>query len=139
MDERGPGAERLDRLLMTSVDAVREVVYQGAQWIRLCLETAGAVAIALGAISTIVQMTRQSAAREHVSFAAARSSLSRYLVLALEFQLAADILNTAIAPGWGEIGRLASIAAIRTGLNYFLSREIKEERDQVKPVTHAAT
>ncbi len=121
---------------MTSVDAAREIVFHGAQWVRLGLETAGAVTIAIGAISTIVHMVRQTAAHERVSFTAARSSLSRYLVLALEFQLAADILETAIAPQWAEIGQLAAIAAIRTGLNYFLSREITEEQERV---SHAAT
>ena len=118
---------------MTTVDVAREIVFHGAQWVRLGLETAGAITIAIGALSTIVQMVRQSAARERVSFTAARSSLSRYLVLALEFQLAADILETAIAPEWAEIGQLAAIAAIRTGLNYFLSREIAEESDHVSP------
>lgn len=50
------------------------------------------------------------------------------LTLSLELLLAADILNTAIAPTWEEIGKLAAIAAIRTALNYFLERELKEER-----------
>jgi uncharacterized membrane protein len=121
---------------MTPVDAAREVVLHFAQWIRLGLETAGAVSIALGAITTILQMARQTATHQRISFTAARSSLSRYLVLALEFQLAADILETAIAPEWAQIGQLAAIAAIRTGLNYFLSREIREEQDHV---SHAAT
>jgi uncharacterized membrane protein len=120
---------------MTPVDAAREIVFQGAQWVRLGLETAGAVTIAIGAITTITQLARQSAAHEHLSFTAARSSLSRFLVLALEFQLAADILQTAIAPQWVDIGQLAAIAAIRTGLNYFLSREIREESE----VSRAAT
>jgi uncharacterized membrane protein len=46
------------------------------------------------------------------------------LALALEFALAADIANTAVAPSWGEIGQLAAIAAIRTLLNLFLARDI---------------
>jgi uncharacterized membrane protein len=111
-----------------TVDAARELVSAGAEWARLLLETAGAVTIAAGAIATIVQMARQAAAHGHISFTGARSNLSRYLVLALEFQLAADVLETAIAPEWAKIGQLAAIAAIRTALNYFLSREIADER-----------
>jgi uncharacterized membrane protein len=38
--------------------------------------------------------------------------------------LAADILRTAVAPTWEDIGKLAAIAAIRTVLNYFLEREL---------------
>lgn len=47
------------------------------------------------------------------------------ITLALEFALAADIARTAIAPTWQEIGQLAAIAAIRTGLNLFLERDIE--------------
>ncbi|MFC7735153.1 DUF1622 domain-containing protein [Roseomonas sp. GCM10028921] len=50
--------------------------------------------------------------------------LGRWLALALEFELGADILRTAIAPTWSEIGQLAAIAAVRTALNFFLQREI---------------
>lgn len=48
--------------------------------------------------------------------------------MALEFQLAADILATAVAPSWNQIGKLAAVAAIRTALNYFLSREMAQEK-----------
>jgi uncharacterized membrane protein len=48
------------------------------------------------------------------------------LTLALELLLAADILATAIAPTWDDIGKLAAIATLRTALNYFLERELKE-------------
>ena len=45
-----------------------------------------------------------------------------------EFQLGADILSTAISPSWDQIGKLGAIAVIRTALNFFLSREMEEER-----------
>lgn len=54
---------------------------------------------------------------------------ARYLIAALTFQLAADILETAIAPTWTEIGYLAAIAVIRTFLNYFLERDLSERRE----------
>ena len=67
-----------------------------------------------------------------------RLTLGRWLALALEFELGADILRTAITPTWAEIGQLASIAAIRTLLNYFLQKEIDRAaehsaRTAVKP------
>ena len=52
----------------------------------------------------------------------------RWLVAGLTFQLAADIIETSIAPSWDDIGRLAAIAAIRTFLNYFLERDLTEIR-----------
>lgn len=56
---------------------------------------------------------------------AVRLRLGRGLALALELLLAADILQTAIAPTWDDIGKLAAVAAIRTALNYFLEREVQ--------------
>ncbi|PSL57406.1 uncharacterized protein DUF1622 [Saccharothrix carnea] len=49
-------------------------------------------------------------------FTPVRLSLGRFFVLGLEFQLAVDILRTAVAPSFEEIGQLAAIAAIRTAL-----------------------
>ena len=54
--------------------------------------------------------------------------LGRWLVAGLTFQLAADILETAITTSWDEVGRLGAIAAIRTFLNYFLERDLGEVR-----------
>lgn len=53
-----------------------------------------------------------------------RLRLGRWLALALEFELGADILRTAVAPTWNDIAQLAAIATIRTALNYFLQQEI---------------
>ena len=60
---------------------------------------------------------------------AIRLSLGRSLALGLEFLLGADILNTAVAPSWEQVGLLAAIAAIRTGLNYFLQKELERAAD----------
>src|SRR5205823_14547661 len=60
-----------------------------------------------------------------------RLSLGRWLALGLEFALAADILRTAVAPTWQDIGQLAAIAVLRTGLNYSLEREIAREEQRV--------
>jgi len=58
-----------------------------------------------------------------------REVLVRYghwLVAGLTFQLAADIIETSIAPNWEEVGQLGAIAVIRTFLNYFLERDLAE-------------
>jgi uncharacterized membrane protein len=51
-----------------------------------------------------------------------------WLVLALEFTLAADIVRTAIHPSWTSIGQLAGIAIIRTFLNASLARDLRESQ-----------
>jgi uncharacterized membrane protein len=55
---------------------------------------------------------------------------ARWLVAGLTFQLAADIIETSIAPTWDDIGRLAAIAVIRTALNFFLERDLAEMRER---------
>ncbi|TDE87274.1 DUF1622 domain-containing protein [Deinococcus sp. S9] len=62
---------------------------------------------------------------------AIRLRLGRWLSVVLEFLLAADILRTAVAPNWNDIGKLAAIAAIRTALNYFLGQEVREETERI--------
>jgi len=49
-----------------------------------------------------------------------------WILLALEFALAADLVRTAVAPTWDDISKLAVIATIRTTLNYFLAKDIAE-------------
>jgi uncharacterized membrane protein len=63
-----------------------------------------------------------------VHFRNAYLSYARWLIGALTFQLAADIVQTAITPvwNWNEIGHLAAIAVIRTFLNFFLERDVAE-------------
>jgi uncharacterized membrane protein len=56
-----------------------------------------------------------------------RLELGKTLAITLEFLLAADILRTAVAPTWADIGKLASIAVLRTLLNYFLDRELETQ------------
>src|SRR5262245_47727719 len=48
-----------------------------------------------------------------------------WLLLGLEFQLAADIITSVVSPSWQDIGELGAIAVIRTFLNYFLERDLE--------------
>ena len=47
------------------------------------------------------------------------------VAVSLELLLGADVLATAVAPSWNDIGKLAAIAILRTALNYFLEKELK--------------
>jgi len=98
----------------------------------LCIVLINAVALA------IVVWASARAARGIVGVArlsdptAARRELflhyARWLTAALSFQLAADIIETAITTDWQSVGRLASVAVIRTFLEYFLGRDVDEVR-----------
>ena len=106
------------------------VVRSAVGWVRLIIEAIGAAIIVVGVVSAVLLIFRALLSHQRADFNTIRLTLARYLALALEFQLAADILSTAVAPTWNQIGQLAAIAVIRTGLNYFLMHEMKEERAQ---------
>jgi len=59
---------------------------------------------------------------------------ARWLVAALTFQLAADIIETSISTDWESIGRVGAIAVIRTFLNFFLDRDLEEIRVRQRDV-----
>jgi len=96
------------------------------------VEAVGAAVIFVGAVLAAVRFVATALrTRSADAFVPVRLSLGRFLELGLEFQLASDVLRTAIAPSYREIGQLGAIAAIRTALNYFLAREIRDERRQL--------
>jgi len=108
-------------------EGVEEQVRAGVDWLRLAVESLGALVIAAGVIVVVVGLARYVLAGGG-SFVPIRLAFARYLTLALELQLAADVLSTSVAPTWDRIGKLAAIAVIRTALNYFLGRELKDEQ-----------
>ena len=108
-------------------DQVERWVQAGVEWLRLFVEMLGAVVIAAGVVVAVIALLRHLLNERGGSFTPIRLSFARYLMLALELQLAADILSTSIAPTWDRIGKLGAIAIIRTALNYFLSRELSGE------------
>lgn len=122
-------------------DLVRTVTFSLA----IAVEGSAAIVIGIATLEAVVGALRLFLARpaqpeEHK--AALRLRLGRWLSLALEFLLAADILRTAVAPTWDDIGKLAAIAGLRTLLNFFLEREVQQEADHERATSgrppHAA-
>jgi uncharacterized membrane protein len=97
------------------------------------VEAAGALVIFSGAAVGFVRFVWTALrTRQAERFTPVRLDVGRFLALGLEFQLASDLLRTAVAPSFEEIGKLAAVAAIRTALNYFLGREIRAEREEIE-------
>ena len=109
-------------------DSIEGTIILVVRWLKLGVEIFGAGLVTLGVCVAIVNLIRSLAARTPAEFTATRLILARYLALALEFELGADILGTAVSPSWDQIGKLGAVAVIRTGLNFFLSMEMKGER-----------
>ena len=112
-----------------SETGTEELISNAVEWLRLSVEVIGGVIIAFGVVVAVKLMLTSHAGR----FTAVRLKLATYLALALEFQLGADILSTAVAPTWDKIGKLGAIAVIRTALNFFLMREMSHEREGQTP------
>jgi uncharacterized membrane protein len=116
---------------VTPFESVEGGVVGAVQWLRLAVESVGACIVACGVTVAAIRVVRVVAGAPPRNFNDVRIAFARYLALALEFQLGADILSTAIAPSWDQIGKLGAVAVIRTALNFFLMREMTEERHSV--------
>jgi uncharacterized membrane protein len=103
------------------------------EWLRLMVEALGAFVIAMGFVVVVIGLVKHATISQQAGFTPIRLSFARFLTLALELQLAADILSTSVAPSWDRIGKLGAIAIIRTALNFFLSREMKDEHASDEP------
>ena len=117
-------------------------------WLASGTEAAAALVIALATIEAVVRalvlfvpgLPRHVGPREpQDAKEEVRLKLGRWLAVALEFTVAADILRTAVAPTWDDIGKLAAVVVLRTVLNYFLQQEIdKAERRERLAVERCA-
>jgi uncharacterized membrane protein len=94
------------------------------------VEGIAAIVIATGVLKGVISYVR-SLVFVKLNNSDVRVELGKILAVSLEFLLAADILRTAVSPTWADIGKLASIAILRTLLNFFLDRELNiESRSQ---------
>ena len=109
-----------------ALSAAEDAVTYAVLWLRLAVEVVGAIVIAAGLVATALTWVNGIRSAHKDVFGAARLRFARYLALGLELQLGADILATAVAPSWDQIGKLGAIAVIRTFLNYFLKKELSE-------------
>ncbi len=116
---------------MTTLSVLRE-------WLTLATEYAATVIDMIALVVVVVGTAEAAVAGFRMMFSDANGHrkrevwlrYGRWLVAALTFQLAADIIETSIAPSWDDVGRLAVIAVIRTLLNYFLEKDIVDVRER---------
>lgn len=111
-------SERLEDGVRDAVDFVIPIV-----------EAIGATVIVAGVVIAAVMYVASELRLRPVAYEHVRITLGRFILLGLEFQLASDILSTAVAPSYDELGKLGAIAAIRTVLNYFLAKEIEKAEE----------
>jgi uncharacterized membrane protein len=105
------------------------VIVNSVLWLKLVVESVGALVIGIGIVASFVEFARTYVTHQIRDSNSVRQTLARYMALALEFQLGADILATSVAPSWDMLGKLGAIAVLRTALNYFLTREMEQEEE----------
>lgn len=105
-----------------------ETIAQVASSVATVIEVMMVVVITIGSFRAAAAVVWRLATREALAPAVRDIWLhyAAWILLALEFALAADIIRTIVRPDWNDIGQLAAIAAIRIALSYFLGRDIGE-------------
>jgi uncharacterized membrane protein len=107
---------------------VEELFIRSAETAARFVEAAAVLVIAFGAAEAFVKLVplflKPSA--PHGARKAIWRRFGVWLLLGLEFALAADIIGSVVSPTWEDIGQLGAIAVIRTFLNYFLERDLEE-------------
>ncbi len=103
-----------------------ERILEYLSYVVLFVELCGTLIIVLGVLRAIFQYLRIFFRKETEYVSALRLQLGQTMVLGLEFQVAADIIRTAISREWNDILVLGALIALRTILNFLLEMELKE-------------
>lgn len=103
-------------------------------WAALVLSFLGGCIIIFGAIYATFHLVLEILGKKHkgrgLNIDHIRIEFGRNIVLALEFFIAADIIESFVVPDYYEIGLLAVLVLIRTVLSYFLNRELEQLTEQ---------
>jgi uncharacterized membrane protein len=102
---------------------MEEVLHRWVGLLATLVELVSVIFIAIGMAESLWMLLKLP---RHGRRRAIFSRFGVWLLLSLEFQLGADVIRTAIAPTWTQIGQLGAIAAIRTFLNHFLEEDLEE-------------
>lgn len=106
---------------------MEELFIRAAHIASLLIEAAAVIVVFYGALEAFTRLLRIVATPD--ASHGARKSLWRrfgmWLLIGLEFELAADIIGSVITPTWQDIGKLGAIAVIRTFLNFFLEKDLE--------------
>jgi uncharacterized membrane protein len=93
------------------------------------VEIIAAMIIGFAMLKVLFQFaTRFHPSNKKISKEEIRIRFGSSVAVSLELLLGADVLATAVAPSWNDIGKLAAIAILRTALNYFLDKELHQNR-----------
>src|SRR5262245_14569179 len=115
---------------------MEELFIQVASIASLLVEMAAVLIVGYGALEAFASVLKIvfTPGTTHGERKALWRRFGMWLLLGLEFELAADIIGSVISPTWQDIGELGAIAVIRTFLNYFLEKDLEEAEDSGEAV-----
>jgi uncharacterized membrane protein len=118
------------------IETFRALLDLWGELVEIILNALSLVCIVGGVFLSLASSIRERtyAANLHPLHTYFRRIFGGWLIVALEFQLAADIVGTIVSPTSGHLIELGAIALIRTFLNYFLSKELSEEKEIPRPL-----
>jgi uncharacterized membrane protein len=120
---------------------MEELFIQAARILGLLIEAAAVLVVGYGAAEAFLKLLKvvASPGTSHGERKEIWRRFGVWLLLGLEFELAADIIGSVFSPTWQEVGKLGAIAVIRTFLNYFLEKDLEEaEASGEEPAPDAA-
>jgi len=107
---------------------MEELFVRFAHFAKMLSEAAAVIVVTFGSVEAFLKLTWVAVTPKATH--GERKEIWRrfgvWLLLGLEFALAADIIGSVLSPTWQDIGELGAIAVIRTFLNYFLERDLEE-------------
>ena len=104
---------------------MNEILTAAIGYVVPVIEACGALIIALEVVRTMIGYVANLFRHDSGHVSTLRHRLGQSMVMGLEFQVAADILKTALAPSWNDILLLAALIGLRTVLNYLMERELR--------------
>ena len=106
---------------------MEELLARFAGTASMLVEAAAVLVVTFGSVEAFVRLLRVVATpgTTHGDRKTIWRRFGVWLLLGLEFELAADIISSVISPTWQDLGELGAIAVIRTFLNYFLERDLE--------------
>lgn len=111
---------------------MEEIAKDITVYISHALEIVAAVVIAAGLLKLLFNYFHTVIKNQNsLSAIDARVNFGSAVAVSLELLLGADVLATAVAPSWDDIGKLAAIATLRTALNFFLEKELKHSKSHL--------
>ena len=121
------------------MESVKILLEKSGDIVSIFLEFTSVICIIIGFITGLYLLFKKTPVKSTPLHRRVKLQFGGWLALALEFQLASDIVKTTIAPSYENLIQLAAVAIIRTFLSYFLNREIREDLELLKIKTEEGT